>query len=571
MSIIFSLVRLLGEEELNFSCQDNLEYLRIRCTFLRGDMNILEALENWQKTLGSEHVITNQSQLLDAQTATFLTQQQIKAILRPANSAQVQECLKIANQFNLPLYPISSGKNWGYGSSVPVSDGCVLLDLARLNRIVDFNEELAYVTVEPGVTQRQLYQFLQQRSSNLWMDATGSSPDTSLIGNIVERGFGHTPYGDRFANVCGLEVVLPTGDFIHTGFGRFPNAQTTPVYRWGVGAYLDGLFSQSNLGIVTKMTVWLMPAPEYFQAFYFSIKQDSQLVEVINALRPLRLNGTIKSAVHLGNSYKVLSSIRQYPWTETEGVTPLSPELMNHFAKTWDFGAWNGSGGLYGTKKQVAEARRLIKKALKGKVRKLQFLDDGKLALAPKIAKQYQQLTGLNLPEMLKLIQPVYGLMKGIPTNTQLKSTYWRKKSAPPEQMNPDRDKCGLIWCAPVAPLEGKQAMAIAQIATQIILEHQFEPLISMTMLTGRCLGCVMAIAFDREVRGEDERALNCYHDLSKQLNQAGYYPYRLGIQSMDMLSQGEDSYQNLLSKIKQALDPNQVLAPSRYLKSSLR
>lgn len=530
-------------------------------------MTIGEALENWQTILETENVITEESRLLDAETATFLTQQKIKAILRPANSTQIQECLKIANKFNLPVYPISSGKNWGYGSSVPVSDGCVLLDLGRLDRIVDFNEELAYVTVEPGVTQRQLYQFLQDRSSNLWMDATGSSPDTSLIGNIVERGFGHTPYGDRFANVCGLEVILPTGELIHTGFGRFPNAQTSSVYRWGVGAYLDGLFSQSNFGIVTKMTIWLMPAPEYFQAFYFSIAQESQLAKAIDALRPLRLNGTIKSAVHLGNSYKVLSSIRQYPWTEAQGATPLSLELMNYFAETWNFGAWNGSGGLYGTKKQVAEARRLIKQALKGKVKKLQFLDNRKLAIAPYLAKPYQLLTGLNLPEMLKLIKPVYGLMKGIPTDTQLKSTYWRKKFAPPEQMNPDRDKCGLLWCAPVAPLEGKQAIAIAQIATLTTLEHQFEPLISMTILTERCLGCVIAIAFDREVPGEDERALNCYYDLSKQLNQAGYYPYRLGIQSMNTLEAGEDSYHNLLSRLKQALDPNNVLAPGRYIK----
>ena len=529
-------------------------------------MSILTALENWQTILGADNVISDRSQLLESETATFLTQQKIKAILRPANSAQVQECLKVANQYNLPVYPISSGKNWGYGSSVPVSDGCALLDLARLDRIIDFNEELAYVTVEPGVTQRQLYQFLQQKSPNLWMDATGSSPDTSLIGNIVERGFGHTPYGDRFANICGLEVVLPTGELIHTGFGRFSNARTVPVYRWGLGAYLDGLFSQSNLGIVTKMTIWLMPAPEYFQAFYFSIERESQLAEVINALRPLRLNGTIKSAVHVGNSYKVLSSIRQYPWSETEGVTPLSPELMNHFAKTWDFGAWNGSGGLYGTKRQIAEARRLIKKALKGKVKKLQFLDNGKLVLAQKVAKLYQLLTGLNLPEMLKLIKPVYGLMKGIPTNTQIKSTYWRKKDAIPEQMDPDLDKCGLLWCAPVASLEGKEALTIADIATKIILEHKFEPLISMTILTERCLGCVIAIAFDREVPGEDERALNCYRDLSQQLNEAGYYPYRLGIQSMDTLNQGEESYQNLLDKIKQAIDPNQILAPGRYM-----
>ncbi len=131
-----------------------------------------------------------------------------------------------------PSIPISSGKNWGYGSRVPPRDG-VLVDLGRLNRIVDFSEELAYVTVEPGVTQRQLYQFLPERSSQLWMDATGASPDCSIVGNTMERGFGHTPMGDHCSNVCGLEVVLGSGDVIETGFARFDNGRTGALQPLG--------------------------------------------------------------------------------------------------------------------------------------------------------------------------------------------------------------------------------------------------------------------------------------------------------------------------------------------------
>ena len=530
-------------------------------------MHNSSALEAWAKLLSTENVILQEDLLQEAATATYATSQEVRAILRPTNREQIPDCLRIANHYQIAVYPISGGKNWGYGSRVPTANGCVLLDLSQLNRIVDFNEDLAYVTVEPGVTQQQLYKFLQEKNSKLWMDSTGSSPYSSLIGNVLERGFGHTPYGDRFNCVCGLEVVLATGEIINTGFGRFPNAKATAVYRWGVGAYLDGIFTQSNFGIVTKMTIWLMPAPEYFQAFYFSVKSDGELASLINALRPLRLNGTIKSAVHIGNSYKVLSSIRQYPWQETGGVTPLPPETMNYFAKSWDFGAWNGSGGLYGTKKQVAEARRLIKQALKGKVRKLQFIDDSRLRLAQVIAKQYQQVTGLNLPEMLKIIKPVYGLMKGIPTPTQLKSTYWRKKSVPTADMNPDRDGCGLIWCAPVAPLEGNCAREINSITQDIFIKHGFEPLISLTLLTERCLGCILTIAYDRDIPGEDAKAMACYEDLLQVLTESGYYPYRLGIHSMAMLNSGSESYQNLLRKIKTAIDPQNILAPDRYLK----
>jgi 4-cresol dehydrogenase (hydroxylating) flavoprotein subunit len=528
-------------------------------------IQIHNAIEAWIDCLGMEYVIVDRPILAAAATATFATQQKIPAILRPYDRQQIQQCLEIANKYRIPVYPVSSGKNWGYGSSVPVTDGCVLLDLSRLNRILEFNAELAYVTVEAGVTQTQLYEFLQQQNTRLWMDATGSSPDTTIIGNVMERGFGHTPAGDRFANVCGLEVILPTGECIHTGFGRFPNAQTKPLYRWGIGAVLDGLFTQSNFGIVTQMTFWLIPTPEYFQAFYFSLADDAQLPPFIDALRPLRLNGTIRSAVHIGNSYKVLSSIRQYPWAESSEKTPLPPEVMEFFRKTWDFGAWSGSGGLYGTKKQVAEARRLIKQALKGKVKKLQFIDDRTLALAAKVAKPYQWITGTNLTEMLKLIRPVYGLMKGIPTATQLASTYWRKKIDVPADPNPDRDSCGLMWCAPVLPLDGQHAEIAHRLIRDTIYQHGFEPLISMTLLTERCIGCVVSIAFDRSIEGEDKKAMDCCHELYEKLTAAGYYPYRLGIQSMDILDRGEISYRELLQKLKETIDPNNILAPKRY------
>src|SRR5688572_1193823 len=188
-----------------------------------------------------------------AARSTFATSSRTPAILRPADRLAVQACVRIANRFGVPIYPLSTGRNWGYGSRAPVRDA-VLLDLGRLNQITDFSEPLAYVTLEPGVTQRQLHEFLRAQRSALWMDATGSSPDCSVIGNTLERGFGHTPYGEHAAWACGLEVVLPTGHCIETGFCRFPNTRAGAVNRWGSGPSLDGLFFQSNLGIVTRMS-----------------------------------------------------------------------------------------------------------------------------------------------------------------------------------------------------------------------------------------------------------------------------------------------------------------------------
>ena len=204
------------------------------------------ALKQFVDIVGVDYVTYTAASLSAAETGTYETGNHIAAIVRPANRAEVQECMRAANRLSVQMYPVSSGCNWGYGSRMPAADNCILLELGRMNHIVDFSEELAYVTVEPGVTQAQLYEFLQARGSQLWMDSADAGLECSLIGNAVERGFGHTPYGDHFAQTCDLEVVLPRGDVIDTGFGRYSGAKAAPVYRWGVGPSLDGLFSQSN-------------------------------------------------------------------------------------------------------------------------------------------------------------------------------------------------------------------------------------------------------------------------------------------------------------------------------------
>ncbi|PON16810.1 hypothetical protein C2W62_16505 [Candidatus Entotheonella serta] len=131
-------------------------------------VNLQTCLQAWQTLLGDEHVVVDEEKLQAIQTATYATTQRVPAIIRPGNRPGVQECVKIANQYHMPIYPISAEKNWGYGSRVPVRDGCVILDLGCLNRIVDYNEKLAYVSVEPGVTQEQLFEFLQQQQS-MWL------------------------------------------------------------------------------------------------------------------------------------------------------------------------------------------------------------------------------------------------------------------------------------------------------------------------------------------------------------------------------------------------------------------
>ena len=527
------------------------------------------AVCEWETALGRDHVISDVQTLRAASTATFATQGRAKAVLRPGSREEVQTCVRIANQFEIPLYPFSSGKNWGYGSRAPIDDG-VLLDLGRLNRILEFDEELAYVTIEPGVTQRQLHEFLRERGSRLWMDATGASPDCSIIGNTMERGFGHTPMGDHCSQVCGFEVVLPTGECIETGFARFAAARHGALSRWGLGPSLDGLFTQSNLGIVTRLSVWLMPEPEHFEAFFFSTDAKSGIGPIVDALRPLRLNGTLRNVMHIGNDYKVLAATTRYPGKTTNNGQPIDETAMTTLRRELSIGRWNGSGGLYGTRAQVRDAKRQLRRALAGKVDRLRFVDDRLLRVMSRFAGAFRLFTGWDIRRTLTILAPVYNLMKGVPTDDTMASTYWRKQMPVPNRPDPDRDGCGLIWCSPVAPNTGEHALRVTGLASEVLRTHGFEPQMTVSFATERTMIVVITISFDRAAPGADARALRCYEDLTARLLASGYPPYRLNVASMHHgVTPG--AYGDVIDKLKAALDPNGILAPGRYDGSTSR
>src|SRR3546814_2487331 len=100
--------------------------------------------------------------------------------------------------------------------SCPPTEGQVLLDLGRMDRIVEIDERLAYAVIEPGVTQGQLSSRLEERGLALALDCTGAGTEASIVGNILERGFGHTPYGGPLRTVSGLAGVHADGPVLQT-------------------------------------------------------------------------------------------------------------------------------------------------------------------------------------------------------------------------------------------------------------------------------------------------------------------------------------------------------------------
>ncbi|HXV61033.1 MAG TPA: FAD-dependent oxidoreductase, partial [Vicinamibacteria bacterium] len=150
--------------------------------------------------------MSKRADFADYERATFATANRVLAVVRPRDRGEVQACMRVAQEWRVPVYPVSGGKNWGLGSRVPSKDGCAILDLGRLNRILDFNEELSYMTVQPGVSFAQVSEYLRVRGSQHYLCVTGGPPEGSLIGNALERGDGLGPYGERSLHCCAFEV-----------------------------------------------------------------------------------------------------------------------------------------------------------------------------------------------------------------------------------------------------------------------------------------------------------------------------------------------------------------------------
>jgi len=493
-------------------------------------MSLAAALAAWRRIVGRAHVVTDPAALDAASTATYDTRPRVHAIVRPASVADVQACVRIAQSLRVPIYPISRGCNWGYGSRVPPEDA-TLLDLRRMNRIVAFDPVLAYVTVEPGVTVGQLAGFLRRRRASLRISLTGSSPDASLVGNAVERGLGNGIDFDRFANTCEIEAVLPDGSLLNTGWAGFA-ARAAHTFPGALGPSLSGLFVQSNLGIVTRMTIWLWPASRHREIVRFGVDDPARLAALLDRLRDLLLERSVRGCVTLASDLRVLARHIQYPW-DLAPRPPIPAPVRASLRSAGGLSAWNGSLVL---ETATAELARLERRVIRER-------------LAPAIDRfTVQRNAGHDVVD---------------PTN--LRSVYWRKHAPPPAILDPDRDRCGVLWHNAMVPLRGAEVVRALSVAERTLHRHALEPMLAIALCWPRAALVTALLLYDRDAPDADRRALACSGELAARWEQRGWLPYRLGIHDMPIAAPRSDDRAATVQRLKTALDPAGILAPGRY------
>src|SRR5689334_21417910 len=111
---------------------------------MRQRMSAAAALDQFRAIVGDSHTLTASEATARYGACTTATDRPIAGAVRPGTVEEIQAIVKTAAACQVPLYPISTGNNWGYGAALPATNDNVIVDLGRLNRIVEVNRELAY-------------------------------------------------------------------------------------------------------------------------------------------------------------------------------------------------------------------------------------------------------------------------------------------------------------------------------------------------------------------------------------------------------------------------------------------
>ncbi|WP_227663298.1 FAD-binding oxidoreductase [Marinobacter halophilus] len=527
---------------------------------------IESAIAEWVTILGEPGVVAASAE--DFGASTIGARRSIPAVLRPENQEQVSAILQVAQRWQVAIYPVSTGNNWGYGSANPVEDGCVILDLSRLDRIRDFDPELGVVTVEPGVTQGALRHFLDNHEGNYLVPVTGAGPTCSILGNALERGYGITPITDHFSAVTKIEAILPDGSVYRTPLSELGGEEVDGLFKWGIGPYLDGLFSQGNFGVVVSITIALAPVPDTVTAFFFSTKDDARLEALVPAVRAvLRTLGGPVVAINLLNNQRMLSMMTPFPEDKAvDGVLPAHE--VERLANSHGVPAWSGVGAIYASKEVAQAARRTLRRLLGPVTDRLVFINRRRINTARTIARVLPGRFATKVLGMADTLSGALDIMHGTPNDVALALAYWRSGTLPAagQPKNPARDGCGLIWFAPLVPIRGKDVRRYINMIERICPQYGVNPLITLTTINDRCFDSTVPLLFDRRDTDATARANDCYRALCDAGRKEGFLPYRLNVDAMGILNSGDSAFTRLASQLKAAVDPNYILAPGRYV-----
>ncbi|MBZ4686701.1 MAG: glcD1 [Clostridiales bacterium] len=248
----------------------------------------LNTVQQIIEIVGEDNVLTNlEERICYSYDGTF--QRGIpELVVFPANTQEVAEIVKLANKEKFPVFPRGAGTGLS-GGSIPMSSGVALV-LTRMNKIKEINSEDMLAVLEPGVITGHFNQEVEKLG--LYYPPDPASLKTCTMGgNIAENAGGPRAfkYGVTKDYVLGLEVVTPQGEIMHTGGRTVKNVTGYDLTRLLTG-------SEGTLGIITEITVRLLPKPKEIRT---ALVIFDKLEDAASSVTAIIRNGVIPATLEL--------------------------------------------------------------------------------------------------------------------------------------------------------------------------------------------------------------------------------------------------------------------------------
>lgn len=251
-------------------------------------MNHAPLLDALVAALGADAVRTDDAALDLAASDVHVTGARPAAVVRPLDGAGVAAAVSTATALGYAVLPRGGGLSYT-GGYAPPSPKAITIDMRGLDRILDIAEEDLTITVQAGVTWKQINDALKPRGLRLPFVGTFSGAGATVGGGLGHGAlfFGSARYGSAAENVLGIEVALADGTLLRTGQGALALA-SKPILRT-FGPDLTGLFTHDGgmFGIKTEASFRLIrtPAEQGYASFAFaSIEQAADaLCEIARA------------------------------------------------------------------------------------------------------------------------------------------------------------------------------------------------------------------------------------------------------------------------------------------------
>ncbi|WP_396142590.1 FAD-binding oxidoreductase [Flavobacterium sp.] len=236
-----------------------------------------EILSELEKIVGPSYIFTDEAtRRTYGQDETEDLSFPPQVVVKPANTEEVAQILKISNTYKIPTVPI--GARTGLSGGALSIFGGIGISMERFNKIIEIDEQNLQITTEPGVITQVLREAVAEKGLLYPVDPS-SMGSCWIGGNIAENSGGARAlkYGVTKDYVLNLEVVLPTGDVIWTGANTLKNSTGYNLTQLMVG-------SEGTLGIVTKIVLKLIPQNKHNVLLLVPFYKAEQACEAVSAI-----------------------------------------------------------------------------------------------------------------------------------------------------------------------------------------------------------------------------------------------------------------------------------------------